>query len=282
MTTASRLSINGLSIPVAQAGSTDGAEAVVFIHGNSGAIADWLPFLEPVGTFTRAVAFDLPGYGGADKPSGFDYTAGGYAEFIDATLKALGIRSAHIVAHDLGGGWAMRWAADHPEQFASATLINTGVLLDYEWHDAAKLWRQPEVGEAIQAGMTRDLFLEVVSAQNPRLGPAALEALWQQTDNPGTNHAVLQFYRATSEATLAEPQAVLRGLDRPALVIWGEDDAYIPVSQALLQRESFPSAQVMVLPDAGHWVTLEDPDTVRELIVPFLRQHVGFTGPSSE
>lgn len=266
--------VGTLQTTVAQAGAVDRPEAAVFLHGNPGAIADWAPFLEPIGDIGRAVAFDLPGYGSADKPDDFDYTVAGYAAFISGALHELGISKAHIVAHDFGGIWAMRWAADHPECFSSATLINTGVLIDYEWHDAAKLWRTPEVGESVQDGMTKELFAAFVSEQNPRLGADALDALWEQAKDPGTKQAVLRLYRATPEAMLAEPETTLRELDRPALVIWGENDAYLPVSQAEKQRQSFPSAEVTVLPGAGHWIMLEDPDALLELMLPFLRQQL--------
>jgi pimeloyl-ACP methyl ester carboxylesterase len=65
-------------------------------------MADWGPLHEPVGDFARSVAFDLPGYGEADKPEGFDYTISGYAAFIDAALNLLGIGKAHLVVHDFG------------------------------------------------------------------------------------------------------------------------------------------------------------------------------------
>jgi pimeloyl-ACP methyl ester carboxylesterase len=67
----------------------------------------------------------------------------------------------------------------------------------------------------------------------------------------------------------------LRALDRPALVVWGAQDPYIPVAQADLQRRSFPRAEVHVLDDSGHWPFVDDPERTRELVVPFLRRVVG-------
>jgi pimeloyl-ACP methyl ester carboxylesterase len=81
--------------------------------------------------FARAVAPGLPGYGGADKPDRFDYTVEGYARHPGGLLDEFGIRRAHLVLHDFGGPWGLLWAAQHPDQFASATLINTRMLRDY-------------------------------------------------------------------------------------------------------------------------------------------------------
>lgn len=56
-----------------------------------------------------------------------------------------------IVAHDFGGPWALAWAARNPDVLASATLINTGVLIGYRWHRYARVWRTPVLGEVFRA-----------------------------------------------------------------------------------------------------------------------------------
>jgi pimeloyl-ACP methyl ester carboxylesterase len=90
---------------------------------------------------------------------------------------------------------------------------------------------------------------------------------------------VLKLYRATPAAALAAPAAALRPLDRPALVIWGTQDAYVPREQAEYQRQAFPSAQVELLEGNGHWVMLEDPERVASLVIPFLRRQL--PGPAT-
>ena len=78
--------------------------------------------MEAVGAYARAVAWDAPGFGRADKPADFDYTVEGYASFISLALESLGVERAHLVLHDFGGPWGLRWAMDHPERFASRIL----------------------------------------------------------------------------------------------------------------------------------------------------------------
>jgi pimeloyl-ACP methyl ester carboxylesterase len=89
-----------------------------------------------------------------------------------------------------------------------------------------------------------------------------------------TRAAVLKLYRATSD-----PGGVSEALiplfserDIPALVIWGEQDAYLPWSYAERQREAFPAADVHVLPVSGHWPFADAPDTVERLLVEFLTE----------
>lgn len=76
--------VDGVRSPYLHAGPTDAAETVVFVHGNPGPAADWRRLVARTGTFARAIAPDLPGYGGADKPDRFDYAVDGYACTISA------------------------------------------------------------------------------------------------------------------------------------------------------------------------------------------------------
>src|SRR5438552_1395970 len=94
-------------------------EAVVFLHGNPGSSRDWDELLEAVSPFAYGVAFDLPGYGQADKPADWDYGAGAYCMFIHQALRQLGITRAHLVLHDLGGV-ALLWGVANPDAFVSA------------------------------------------------------------------------------------------------------------------------------------------------------------------
>lgn len=70
--------VGGVRSPYLHAGPADAADAVVFVHGNPGPAAGWRRLVARTGTFARAIAPDMPGYGGADKPDRFDYTVDGY------------------------------------------------------------------------------------------------------------------------------------------------------------------------------------------------------------
>jgi pimeloyl-ACP methyl ester carboxylesterase/2-polyprenyl-6-methoxyphenol hydroxylase-like FAD-dependent oxidoreductase len=273
------VSIRGVRSPVLTAGPPDGAEAVVFVHGNPGPADDWRDLLSRAGELGRAIAPDMPGYGRADKPKDFRYSVDGYAAHLAALLDQLGITRAHIVAHDFGGPWALAWAARHPGALASVTLINTGVLTGYRWHHYARIWRTPGLGEVFQATASRPAFRMLLGRENPRLTRYQIDRIYDASRSWATKRAVLKLYRATPAAALARPAAALRPLDRPALVIWGTQDAYLPCEQAERQRQAFPSARVELLSGHSHWVMLEDPERVASLVIPFLSQQL--LGPAT-
>jgi pimeloyl-ACP methyl ester carboxylesterase len=273
------VSVRGVRSPVLTAGPPDGAEAVVLVHGNPGPADDWRDLLARAGELGRAIAPDMPGYGRAGKPKDFNYSVDGYAGHLAALLDQLGITRAHVVAHDFGGPWALAWAVRHPGALASATLINTGVGIDYRWHRYARIWRTPVLGEVFMATASRPAFRLLLGRENPRLTRDQIDRIYDASRPWATKRAVLKLYRATPAATLAGPAAALRPLDRPALVIWGTQDAYLPCEQAERQRQAFPSARVELLDGHGHWVMLEDPGRVASLVIPFLRRQL--PGPAT-
>jgi pimeloyl-ACP methyl ester carboxylesterase len=265
--------VGGVRSPYLHAGPADAAEAVVFVHGNPGPAADWRRLVARTGAFARAIAPDMPGYGGADKPDRFDYTVDGYTRHLGGIIDQLGINRAHLVLHDFGGPWGLTWAADHVDQFASVTLINIGVLRGYRWHYLARIWRTPVLGELFMRMTNLPALRLMLRHGNPRgLPPDVLERICRDYQDPAVQRAVLRLYRATdTTARAADLHRRLRGLDRPALVVWGERDPYLPVRYAEQQRETFPHAEVVVLSDSGHWPMIDHPAAVEAPVLRFLR-----------
>jgi pimeloyl-ACP methyl ester carboxylesterase len=268
------VTVAGVRSPVLHAGSTDHREAVVFVHGNPGPADDWRELVGRVGEFGRAVAPDMPGYGNADKPRDFPYTSEGYAKHLAGVLDQLGIERAHLVLHDFGGPWGLAWAASHPDAFTSATLIGTGVLPDYTWHKFARIWRTPVLGELFQGTATRQGFRMLIARDNPRLPTDKIDGLFEAAKPWAVKRAVLKLYRATPASAMRGPIEALHGLDRPALVLWGTDDAYLPWRFAERQRDAFPSAQIELLEGLGPWPFHADSGRVAELVIPFLRSQL--------
>ncbi len=272
----SEILVDGVRSPLLIGGPEGASEAVVFVHGNPGSSRDWMDLASRVSEFARVLAFDMPGFGRADKPENFDYTVPGYARHLARAVEQVGVQRAHLVLHDFGGPWGLEWAVAHPNQFATATLINTGALFGYRWHYLARIWRTPRLGEAFMATTTRPAFRLLARQGNPRGLPREyVDRAFDEFDRK-TRRAVLKLYRATSDPSgVGRRQAeALRPLDRPALVVRGQHDPYIPVRYAEVQREAFPSAKVVVLERSGHWPFVDDPEGVAAATVPFLREQV--------
>jgi pimeloyl-ACP methyl ester carboxylesterase len=268
--------VAGVRSLVLEAGPPAAEEAVVFVHGNPGSSRDWEELVGRVGEFGRAVALDMPGFGQADKPDDFAYTVEGYARHLGGCLAELGVRRAHLVLHDFGGPWGLAWAAADPDAFASATLINTGIWPAYRWHRYARIWRTPILGEIFMATVTRPGFHLAVQYGNPRRLPRRFVDRMYDDYDRGTRRAILRLYRATDDPSRLghDLAADLRPLRRPALVIWGKRDPYLPAWLAERQRDAFPDARVVFLGNSGHWPFVDDVAGVRKALLPFVREQL--------
>ena len=265
----------GIRTRVIEAGDRASEEAVVLVHGVPGSADHWIDLLPRIGAFTRVVAFDLPGFGEADRPPEWDYSSNGYGNFTGAVLHELGIRCAHLVMHDLGGT-ALTWAAANPDSCASVVLIDTGVIIGRRrWHAVGELYRAPLLGSI--AERTGRLGVRQVMrfyTSQPRPLPPGIVDDWVKEYDRGARRALKRFYRTSPASSFARLAASLRRHDKPALVVWGAHDRFLGVDQAERQREAFPSAEVVVLPDSGHYAHLDDPEGVADAVVPFLRRQV--------
>lgn len=269
--------VAGVRTVVYDSAPQGGAEAVVFVHGNPGPSDDWEVLAKAVSGFARSIAMDLPGFGRAEHPYNFDFSVEGYAGYLGVLLEQLGVSRAHLVLHDFGGPFGLAWAAANPDKLASVTLINTGVLLDYTWHAFARIWQTPLLGELAQASASLHMFKRALRRLNPKPFPEGFaERIMSYADWPH-KRAVLKLYRASRDpdALVARHLPEASKLDRPACVIWGTADPFIPAKLASRQREVFPRAEIHELPGLGHWPFIDDPEAVLAHLLPFLRAQVG-------
>jgi pimeloyl-ACP methyl ester carboxylesterase len=239
----------------------------LYLHGVPTNSDDWLPFLARSG----GLAPDLPGFGRSGKPGNFDYTIEGYADFIERFLDHLGVEQVSLVVHDWGSV-GLAFAQRHPERIARLVVINAVTFLPgYRWHRMARLWRTPIVGELIM-GTTNRRTLGLLSREgNVTPGPmpeAWLSSVLDHFDQ-GTQRAILRLYRSSPSERLAVAGAKLATLTMPALVLWGQRDPYLAAHFGQEYARALPNAELVELPDAGHWPWLDSPEAI-DRVVDFL------------
>lgn len=272
-----RISVAGFNTTVIERGPRDSEEAVVFMHGNPGSSLDFIGLLRAVPEGTRVIAFDILGFGAADKPYDFPYDLASSRPVLDRAFRELGIERMHLVGHDIGSVVGVDYAARNPHKLASAVLIAGGILIGYVDHHFARIWKTPRLGEESMRGVDREGFIRVIQAHNPR--PLPREFLDRNYDyfDRGTRCAILKIYRAMPNIDRLSRQraAALRPHDKPALVIWGDRDPFLPQHLAYGNREGFPRAAVHVFANSGHWPFVDEEARTVRLMNAFLARHVG-------
>jgi pimeloyl-ACP methyl ester carboxylesterase len=223
-----------------------------------------LGFLERTG----GLAPDLPGFGRSGKPGNFDYSIPGYVRFLEQFLDMLSIEQVNLIMHDWGIV-GLAFAQRHPERVKRLTIINAVPLLPgYRWHPVARAWRTPVLGELVMGSTTRHVLR--LGSKKSNAAPGAMSESWLDSVldhfDQGTQRAILRLYRSAPSDVLAKAGEHLGALSMPALVVWGAQDPYIPLSFAHDYCRALPNAQLLELPDAGHWPWLDRPDVVEQIV----------------
>lgn len=262
-----REKIAGFEIFWREAPSQVGGVPTLYVHGVPVNADEWTPFLERTG----GVALDLPGFGRSEKPMHFDGSLGGYNAFLQAFIAQQGWERFNLVVSDWGG-LALITAQELHERINRVVIINAVPLLPgYRWHRLARIWRAPLLGEIAMGLTSRSIALRLARearAGGQPLPDATFDSIWDHFDH-GTQRAILKLYRGAPPKQLEEAGERFELLTAPTLVIWGEQDPYIPASFGELYAKTLPDARLELLPDAGHWPWLDRPDVI-EMTANFL------------
>ena len=258
--------IDGL--PVFWRSAPAGTDAVpVYLHGVPSNSDEWSPFLERTG----GLAVDLPGFGRSGKPGSRSYTIGEYDAFLERFLDHVGAARVRLLVHDWGSV-GLAFAQRRPERIERLVVINAVPLLPgYRWHRTARIWRTPLLGELAMGATTRPLLRLLSRESNVTPGPlpeAWIDSVLAHFDQ-GTQRAILRLYRSSPPEVLAAAGRDLGRLEMPALVAWGMRDSYIPARFARAYADALPRAELLELPDAGHWPWLDSPQLL-ERVAGFL------------
>jgi len=232
----------------------------VFVHGNPETSAVWEPLLaELAGVRSDLICLSPPGFG-APLPAGFGATQADYRDWLVEELTALG-EPVDLVGHDWGGGHVVNVVLSRPDLVRSWISDVLGIYdPGYRWHELARLWQTPDVGEAdvvarfdrtaeerarvlAERGMSRQVAARVAAGQDAAMG-----------------RAILALYRSA-----AEPRALGLGLDleraaaRTGLAILATADQAVGTEEQRRRAAARAGAQVVILEGLGHWWTTEDP-----------------------
>jgi pimeloyl-ACP methyl ester carboxylesterase len=257
--------LDGLPVFWREAPVRAGLDAMpLYLHGVPTSSDDWVPMLALGG----GIAPDLPGFGRSGKPGSLAYTIDEYDRFIERFLDDRGIERVRLLVHDWGGV-GLAFAQRLPARVERIAIVNAVPFLPgYRWHRTARLWRTPGLGELVM-GATNRFTLRLSSREsNATKGPMPDEFIDSVIDHfdQGTQRAILRLYRSSPPDVLAAAGARLSQLRVLALVAWGTRDPYIPARFGRAYAEAIPGAELLELPDAGHWPWLDRPDLVERLV----------------
>jgi pimeloyl-ACP methyl ester carboxylesterase len=210
------------------------------------------------------VALDLPGFGRSDKPAGFDYSIAGYDRFLGAFLDHVGLARFSLVVHDWGTVGLATAQRLHDRLERLVAFVCVPLFADYRWHRTARIWRTPIAGEVLMGFTFRWTAKQLLREATPRPGSMPdefIDSFYRWFDH-GTQRAILKLYRSAPPEVLGRHGFRLGEIAAPALVLWPDQDPYIPAQFGPRYAEALGNATLETVADCGHWMWLDRPELV--------------------
>jgi pimeloyl-ACP methyl ester carboxylesterase len=255
--------------------------AIILLHGfpdNLHLYDRLVPHLTPP---RRIVTFDFLGWGASDKPSGYECTATNQVLELDAVIKQLKLTQVILVAHDASGPPAIDWALSQPEQVAGLVLLNTYYceMPTLRPPEAIWLFSTPVVRSV--ARLVSRLFGHFIFRRmfwwqvgkffrDPEVRSEFLPLLYQQFDaTPSARPAFFRLNEDLLPTVRSRTKMIpkLREFRRPVRIIFGDADPYLNKGVAQSFHELFPTSDLFLLPGARHYVQMDEPEKVAQLIL---------------
>ena len=242
---------------------TGNGQPLLLIHGLGSSSRDWEKQVPVFAKKYQVITLDLRGHGQTDKPSG-PYSIGMFADDTVALIRELDIAPPHLVGISMGGMVAFDLAVRFPELLRSLTIVNS-----YPEMRVETLWEHLQVWRRV-------LFLELLGMRGtgillgkhlfPKAEQHELRELfvsrWAENDKRTYRESLRAIFNWDVERHLGK-------INCPVLVVASDGD-YMPLDEKRAYTAKLPNAKLVVIKDARHAVTAEQPEQFNMILNEFL------------
>ncbi|CAL9498205.1 putative protein [Nocardiopsis dassonvillei] len=233
---------------------------LVLCHGTPWSSRLWSPFADALSRDFTVYLWDMPGYGASGKNAEHPVDLGVQGEAFAALLDHWELDRPHVIAHDYGGAVSLRAALLHGAVYRGLCLVDVVALRP--WGSAFfRLVREnaavfAQLPEAVHEGAVRAY---IAGASHRGLRGEDLDMLvgpWLGEEGKAA------FYRQIAQADerfTEELEPRLAKLPCPVHIVWGTEDAWIPVDRAHRLQAAIPGSTLSLIPEAGHLIQLDAP-----------------------
>jgi pimeloyl-ACP methyl ester carboxylesterase len=242
--------VAGMRLHVRDTGPRD-APAVILLHGFASSLETWDAWAAMLSDRFRVIRYDQPGFGmtGPD-PTGA-YTDARGVQVLTALMDRLGIAKASIIGNSMGGKLAWNFAWREPARVAKLVLVSPDGFAS----PGFEYGKKPDVPFMVKL-LPYTLPTMMVRASlapayaDPRVLDDALVTRYRDLMlAPGVRAAMIA---RMEQVMLADPAPLLRHIQAPTLLVWGEKDAMIPFANAQDYLRAIPNSRLIAFPDLGH------------------------------
>ena len=266
--------VDGVRVHYQEAGFAS-RPPILLIHGFTASTLVWSEVLLPIAEAGfRVIAPDLMGFGFSGKPREGEYTIEGHARAIIHLMDELGIERATLVGSSYGGAIAATCALDYASRVERLVLVGAVSNDDIKRRPLLRFAASPFVGELISP-LLLDLrwmvkrHLQRNSASGNGLYDAKrIEEHHLPLRTANTQRAALQMLRRWSAERISRDAHLIK---QPTLLIWGEQDAEIPLRDGEHLHQEIDDARLIVFRRCGHLPQEEYPREFARLVIDFVQ-----------
>lgn len=263
------IEVAGVRLHVRDSGSKN-VPAVILIHGFGGSLHSWEAWAQGLATTHRVIRFDLPGSGlSAPDPTG-DYSDARTMTLLIALMNQLGVARASIVGHSIGGRMAWTFAATHPERVSKLVLVAPDGFASPGFVYGSA----PEVPTTVK--LMRWALPSALLKMS--LAPAYGDPKFM-TDDLATRYHDLMLAPGSRDALIArmqqtvlvDPLPLLKQLQAPTLLVWGEADGMIRFANSADYMSAIRDVKLAAFKGIGHLPQEEAAAQSLNVVAEFLR-----------
>jgi pimeloyl-ACP methyl ester carboxylesterase len=265
-----RVALNGVELYYEDTGS---GYPVVFCHEFASDYRGWDPQVRAFGRLYRCITYSYRGFPPSSVPENPDaYSQDLLIEDLRALVEHLGLKDAHFVGFSMGGSVVLNFAIRYPSLCRTIVVVGAGAGTT----NRERFERDIDQTVALLRSRGIEAFAEVYAEGPTRLpfkrkDPHGwAEFRRQLADHSATGQALTMLGVQRQRATIFALEAALHDLQVPTLVVIGDEDEPC-VDPAVFMKRHIPSAGLLVLPQSGHAVNLEEPALFNTALLEFLR-----------
>jgi pimeloyl-ACP methyl ester carboxylesterase len=263
---------NGLRVRVLACGPADGPP-LLFIHGWSCSIYVFRKnYAAAARAGFRVYAPDLKGHGLSDKPlAPGEYTGEAMSAHVRDIMDALGVRSATLVGHSMGGSIAARVALDAPERVDRLVLLSPVGFGEVSLVRLVRIFTPRPVAPLLHYLVPRALVNAALHLAYGKLGrhePRDVDEYWAPAQFRAFPLAMRELLHAFDWG--AADERSLARLRVPTLVIFGTHDRFVSPTNGERLARAIPGGRWEVIEGGGHVIPEEAPDRVNAAVLRFL------------
>lgn len=248
-----------------EAAGDPNATPLIFLHGIGGAARAWRRQLATFSGCFRAIAWDMPGYGGSPPLASVSIAA--LAAAVQQFIEQLGATSPVLVGHSIGGMIVQKWLVQSPKLARAVVLAQTSPAFGKADGDWQKSFIAARLGP-LDRGETMK-----------SLAPSLVDELVGDDPDPNGMELARECMGSVPEASYRAMMLALIGFDQrstlgdisvPTLLLSGSRDNNAPAPMMAKTATYIPSSEYVELAGVGHLANLERPDAFDEALGRFL------------